>query len=332
MRVIKNPKRTRRVVAEKTTNSAKDQDLLHRFSFDELPVRGQWVRLNQTLEDAFANHDYPAGLETLMGEMFAAVAMFADNLKFEGAVTLQSSGEGVLSRSLVECRAQSHLRGLAHFDGEPNSTPSPSALDPSLRSWLGEKAMLAMSLIPDDPDQNAYQGLVELRNTKLQLDLEHYFDVSEQLPTRLFLACRTDPTPCVTGLLLQRLPEDDLANEVQIAEHEEGWSTVCALAETVTEQELLALPVTELLHRLFHELPCRLQPPRNLSFRCTCSRNKTDSTLYMLGSDELTQMLAEQGEITVSCELCGNDYRYDEIDINRLIKSGPNQPTSDALH
>ncbi|MEM7098746.1 MAG: Hsp33 family molecular chaperone HslO [Pseudomonadota bacterium] len=310
-------------------NKAPDQtesDILHRFSFDDLPVRGQWVRLNQTLIDAFVNHKYPASLTRLLGEMFAAVAMFADNLKFEGAVTLQSSGQGHLTRSLVECRSQSFLRGLAQLNSDEQSSAD------SLKQWLGDGAMLAMSLIPDDPAQTAYQGLVELKESRLQFDLEHYFDVSEQLPTRLFLTCTTDPSPSVTGLLLQRLPEDDLANEVQIAQHEDGWSTVCALADTISEAELATLPVKQLLHRLFNELPCRLQPARALHFKCTCSRTKTDATLHMLGEQELREMLTEQSTITVSCELCGVDYRYDEIDVIRLIKSGPNQPTSDELH
>ena len=303
-----------------------DQDVLYRFSFDDLPVRGQWVRLNDSLTNAFRHHSYPQPVAGLLGEMFAAVSMFADNLKFEGAVALQSSGRGALNRSLVECRAQQYLRGIAQLREDQNDNPR---ADTTLSRWLGSNATLALSLIPDDANQNTYQGLVALEADQLQTDLEHYFEVSEQLPTRLFLHCTGTS---VTGMLLQRLPSPDLATEVQLAQHEEGWNTVCALADTITNSELASLPVTQLLHRLFNELPCRLHPPRHMEYRCTCSRSKTDSTLHMLGEQELMDILAEQGAIQVACELCGATFIYDEIDVTRLIRSGPNQPTSDALH
>ena len=304
-------------------SEAEDQDILYRFSFDELPVRGQWVRLNQSLTDAFAHHDYPAAIAKLLGEMFAAVSMFADNLKFEGAVALQSSGQGQLTRSLVECRQQRYLRGIAQLQND-SVEPTPASAD--LATWLGEQATLALSLIPEDVHQNPYQGLVELSAAGMQSDLEHYFAVSEQLPTRLFLSYTTQPSCSATGLLLQRLPSPDLATEVQLAQHEEGWETVCALAQTITEPELQQLPVTQLLHRLFHELPCRLHSGRAIAYRCTCSRAKTDTTLHMLGAAELNDILAEQGFIQVGCELCGVQYQYDEIDVARLIRGGPNQP------
>ena len=323
-----------------------DNDKLYRFSFDDLPVRGQWVRLNETMQQALSNHSYPEPIDALLGEMFAAVAMFADNLKFAGAITLQSSGQGRVIRTLAECRNQSDLRGLVQLRDAPdadlnkkdlneknsNETLTLKAPLHNLRHWLGEGATLALSLIPEEATQQAYQGLVELGDAHLQSDLEHYFDVSEQLPTKLFLAAQGGAGAHVTGLLLQRLPSPDLATEIELAQHEEGWQTVCHLADTITSAELSTLGVTQLLHRLFHELPCRVQAPRDMQFRCTCSRQKTDATLHMLGAEELRAILTEQGSVEVACELCGCDYTYDEIDVEQLIQSGPNQPASDALH
>ena len=76
-----------------------DMDLLQRFSFSGLPIRGQWIRLDKTLRSLAQYADYPDDVKRLLGEMFAAVTM-ADNLKFSGAVSLQSKGDGALTRSL----------------------------------------------------------------------------------------------------------------------------------------------------------------------------------------------------------------------------------------
>ena len=89
-------------------------DLLQRFSFSGLPIRGQWIRLDKTLKSLAQYASYPDDVKGLLGEMFAAVTMVADNLKFSGAVSLQSKGDGALTRSLAECRDQHYLRGIAH--------------------------------------------------------------------------------------------------------------------------------------------------------------------------------------------------------------------------
>ena len=260
--------------------SQDDADRLYRFTFEDFPVRGQWVRLEQTVAAAHAVKSYPEPITRMLNEMLAAVAMFADNLKFEGAIALQSRGQGgALIRTLAECRDQAHLRGIAHLEED---IPQPANDD--LAAWLGD-GRLALSLIPPpDSQQTPYQGLVELAEPRLSDNLEHYFAVSEQLPTRLFLASNGKR---VTGLLLQRLPGSDSATEISRAADDEAWSTLVTLADTLTTAELETLPAATLLTRLFNEYSCRLHPPRELSYRCTCSRQKSDRTLRVLEPAEL---------------------------------------------
>ncbi len=303
-----------------------ENDQLHRFTFENYPVRGQWVRLTQTTQTAHSVNEYPDAIKKLLNEMFAVVSMFADNLKFDGAIALQSKGsDGALIRTLAECRERQYLRGIAHLD--PQQTP-PQNTD-SLAAWLGE-GQLALSLIPPaDADQVPYQGLVALQDGSLADNLESYMLNSEQLPSRLFLV--STPTS-VTGLLLQRLPDEDLASEINLDHADDAWHSIVTLANTVTDEELLTLTAETLLRRLFAEYPCRLYPPRSLSYRCTCSRSKSDRTLRVLDAGEIRALFAELGEITVDCEFCGTRYRYDAVDIGTLLNSDPPAPTPDVVH
>ncbi|XOV83957.1 MAG: Hsp33 family molecular chaperone HslO [bacterium] len=313
-------------LAADMTPSTSGQDQLHRFTFENLPVRGQWVRLSQTTRAAHAVNEYPDAVKKLLNEMFAVVAMFADNLKFDGAIALQSRGsQGALIRTLAECRERQYLRGIAHLDAQQN----PPQNSNSLAAWLGE-GQLALSLIPPtDADQVPYQGLVALQDGSLAENLEGYMLNSEQLPSRMFLV--STPTS-VTGLLLQRLPDQDLASEISLDQAQDAWHSIVTLANTVTDEELLDLPAQTLLSRLFAEYPCRLYPPRPLSYRCTCSRGKSDRTLRVLDANEIRALFAELGEITVDCEFCGTRYRYDAVDIGTLINGDPGTPTPDTLH
>lgn len=302
--------------SEKLTDNA---DQIHRFSFDGLPIRGQWVRLKATLAAAFRNHTYPEPVRELLATQFAAVAMFADNLKFQGAVALQSKGDGALLRSLTECREQHKLRGIAHLNSE-----SSSPVETNMQAWLGT-GQLALTLTNTDSGHMLHQAMIELQAHNLAANLEHYFTQSEQLPTLLFFS-QTRET--VTGLLLQRLPEPEGATEIVSQTHEEAWQTATLLANTLYDdphRELAKLSPQSLLQRLFSEFPCRLHPPRDLIYDCSCSRAKSNRTLLTLSSQELHSILDELGHIHVDCEFCGSRYSYDAIDVAALAVAGPPQ-------
>ncbi|MEM7079059.1 MAG: Hsp33 family molecular chaperone HslO [Pseudomonadota bacterium] len=306
--------------------TVKQSDRLHRFSFDGIPVRGQWVRLSEVIDDATKIRSYPAKVNELLGQMLASVALFADNLKFAGAVALQSRGGGKLLRTLAECRNHTDLRGIAHLQEE---APWPVAQD-SLTAWLpADSSQLALSLVPDDPQTQApYQGMIPLQAARLDAVLEAYFAASEQLPTRLYLASDTSGRSAA-GLLIQKLPHADDATEVAESTAEAQWEEIQILASTVTPEELLSLNPERLLARLFHELPCRLHPARELRYRCSCTKAKSDRTLLTLGADDVHALLQECNPIEVDCEFCGQRYSYDAIDVAALFErpSGPNDET-----
>ena len=302
-------------------------DVLFRFNFADLPIRGQWVRLQASLHAAGQFRAYPRQASNLLGQMLASVAMIADNLKFSGAVALQSQGNGALRRSLAECRRHTDLRGIIHLTDDASFPPSHQ----DIGAWLGQ-GQLAITLLPDEETgMQPYQGLVALDHGDLAKCLEEYFARSEQLDTRLFFAGRTerDAEQSVTGLLLQRLPIHPDASDAERDAAQDAWETLTALAATVTDAELAALDAPTLLHRLFHEYPCTLQTAKRLQYQCTCTQDRTDHTLMMLGEDDVQALLIERGEITVDCEFCGKRYRYEQADVDRVIASAeaPWQPS-----
>ncbi len=308
-----------------TLNTDPDsQDIIHRFSFDAGPVRGQWIRLTNVLTEVSRHRTYPDNVAALLGEMLAAVALVADGIKFEGAVALQSRGSGPLSTVLAECRSQHLLRGLARW----GDTPPPPDTD-SLQQLLGD-GQLALTLVPEKPERVPYQGMVALTDHHLAGNLERYFLESEQLPTLLRFA--TDGRS-VTGLLLQRLPARDDATEIALDQGDAFWEEISILTSTLTAAELAALPPVQLLSRLYAEHALTLQPHRQLAFRCTCNRVKTRDTLQAFSREELLELLEEDippkgpGEILVTCEICGATERFDSFDVHLMF-----EPETPRIH
>jgi molecular chaperone Hsp33 len=309
-------------------------DVIHRFSFANAPIRGQWVRLSDTLTEAFARQSYPEPARRLLSEMLAAVSLMADGIKFHGAVSLQSRGNGPVSTALAECRHRNLLRGIVRWD-EDSAQPGDGAVptdsgslanEPALSKLLGEGQM-AITLMPDasrSPEATSYQGVVGLADDSLARNLEEYFANSEQLPTRLFIAFAGDR---VTGLLLQRLPAADGASEVALDLRDDTWREIELLAETVTPEELANLPIERLLHRLFHEHPLTVHPGRNLAFSCTCSRERAERMLQVLPKEEILELLETRGAVDVTCEVCGARYQYDRVDTHAIY-----DPAAHRLH
>ena len=98
-----------------STSEAMTADIIHRFSFDQAPIRGQWIRLDQVLNALNERQSYPPPVQALLAEMLAAVTMVADGIGYPGSVALQARGAGPLTTLLAECRSQHMLRGIARW-------------------------------------------------------------------------------------------------------------------------------------------------------------------------------------------------------------------------
>lgn len=280
-----------------------DNDLLHRFIFDDTDIRGEIITLQDSLGELLSGKAYAANLQPLLGEFMAAVALLSSTLKFDGLLTLQARGDGPVPLIMAEADHNKKLRGIIKTD---HNKPM---LEADLPSLIGD-GVLAITI---DPDQgNRYQGIVPLDAPSLSDCLEHYFAQSEQLPTRLWLV---SDGKTASGLLLQKLPQqraDEQANK-------EAWENRVQLANTITQEELLTLDHKSILTRLFHEEGVRFYEPTSFDFGCSCSKQRSSRALQHLGQEEAQQLLIEQGLISIDCEFCGFQYTYDHKDIETLF-------------
>lgn len=290
-----------------------DQDLLHRFLFENTPIRGNTVHLNNTYNIALQHTDYPPILKNALGELMAAAALLAATLKLEnGALILQIQGKGPLNLLVVECSADLEMRATAKWEGEITGL--------SFKDLVGN-GHFVITLDPKDGGQT-YQGIVPVEGDSISQILENYMQRSEQIETRIWLACDHQSA---AGMLLQKLP--DLPEQ-----DADAWARTGFLAETVTNEELITLPTERLLTRLFHEEDLRLFDPKNIVFKCSCSRNNVSNMLKMLGAEEVESIIAERGKIEVNCDFCNASYVFDSADAEQLFASDISTPTSKTKH
>lgn len=288
-------------------------DTLQRFLFEHAPIRGELVQLAATWQAVTERHSYPPPLRRVLGELMAAGALLAATLKFEGTLILQLHGNGPVKLIVVECAAGHAMRATAKWDGD-----LPPAGD--LRALLGSGRFI-INLVPDS-GQQSYQGVVDLDADSIAAALEHYMAASEQITTRLWLAC--DDTRAA-GLLIQKLPGRESADA-------DAWPRAEHLAATVRAGELLTLAPRDLLHRLFHEEDLRVFEPRPVYFRCSCSRERVTGMLRTLGQVEVRGIIAERGEVEVICEFCNRRYVLDAVDAEEIFAAAAVTPADKTRH
>lgn len=283
---------------------SRQPDILQRFVFDSLPIRGELVSLDETWQTILQQQNYPDAIYHLLGEMACASALLAATLKFEGSLTIQATGDGPLNLLMIECRDDFSMRGVAKYSEElVNQVPQDSKLD-----LLLGKGKLAVTI--ERSNGKLYQGIVPLEGASIAQMLENYLRQSEQLDTCLVLsACRTT----AAGMLLQKLPEQKQQDFMPT--ESDDWNRIHQLGRTLSSDEILGLPFIEILHRLFSEDDIQLFSPAEVAFKCKCSREKVVNMLKVIEHEELNDLVKQQGTIVVTCEFCGKAYSFDEIDI-----------------
>lgn len=291
-----------------------DNDRLFRFIIEHSNVRGELVHLDATWQAVLQRADYPENVRTILGEALAACALLSATIKFEGSLIMQIRGNGPLHLLVVQASSEGTVRAIARWH---DAVPAQN-----LQKIFGD-AQLVITIEPPKEKIGArpYQGIITLQGNRLSDAIENYFRQSEQLSTKLWLAA--DTKTC-GGFLLQELPGT--------AEDGDAWPRATQLAATLSADEILHLPVTAVLHRLFHEDDVRLFEAEPVSFRCSCSRKRIDTILVSMGTDEAHQILQEQSVISVDCEFCNAHYEYDAVDVDALFASNALLDKSPTKH
>jgi molecular chaperone Hsp33 len=292
-----------------------DRDCLHRFMFEQYPIRGHLVHLDAAWRALIEHREYPEAIRDTLGEAAAASLLLAATIKFEGVLSLQLQGDGPMHLMLAQCTSGLGVRGLARYTEDAFG-----GAGAGLIADLIGAGNLTVTLETDDGSQR-YQGIVPITGRRLAESLQVYFENSEQLPTRLWLHADASGA---SGMLLQRLPVADASRSAHAADAavvDDAWRRVQLIGETLTPGELRTLGDAEILRRLFNEDDVRLYEPTPVYFRCRCSRERVGGMLQSLGETETRSVLAERGEVEVRCDFCNRAYVFDPVDVAQLFNT-----------
>jgi len=284
------------------------------FQLDNQPVRGRAVKLGPALDAALnpgGTARYPDSVARLLGEAMMTGALVAQSLKFDGRLVVQCYGtnDGAISLLIADCTTDGHIRGYARWNEDKLKEIELDSRNPGADILLGG-GTFSMT-IDQGPDMDQYQGIAAIEGTSLSSCAEHYFNQSEQIPTRIHLACGQSidgkgPHWSGAGMMIQKIADDEARPDAAMP-----WDTAQQLFATLTDAELIdpALTMERLLYRLFHEDGVRVVDTHQVKAACRCSRERLLDTLKSFAPNARNDM-AEDGIISANCEFCASEYKF----------------------
>jgi len=281
-------------------NMAQDitTDYVTVFQLDGQPVRGRAVKLGPALDAALnpgGNARYPDNVARLLGEAMMTGALVAQSLKFDGRLVVQCYGtnDGAISLLIADCTTDGHIRGYARWNAEKLTEIELDSRNPGADILLGG-GTFSMTISC----------------------AEHYFNQSEQIPTRIQLACGQSIDGegshwSGAGMMIQKIADDETRTDASAP-----WETAQQLFTTLTDAELIdpELSTDRLLYRLFHEDGVRVVSTHSVTANCRCSRDRLLDTLKSFEASALGDM-AEDGVISANCEFCASEYKFPLADL-----------------
>lgn len=278
-------------------------DSFQKFMFNDLHIRGQWLRMESSFKAAVGNRSYPAIVSDLLAQTAAASVLLTGTLKFEGLLSIHARGTGPVNLLMAESNERKQFRCLANY--------SDSDIHSSKLSDLLGQAQLAITIDPAKGQR--YQGIVPLERASIADCLAHYFELSEQLDTHFVFHILEQQ---VYALMLQKLPE------YREADDQDAWNRVLQLANTLSLEEWQQADNETLTLRLYHEEQVSIYDAEPVSFKCSCSRERSLASIEALGSVEALEILETEAVIAVDCQFCNTHYQFDRADVNALFGLG----------
>jgi molecular chaperone Hsp33 len=148
------------------------------------------------------------------------------------------------------------------------------------------------------------------------MDIACYLTESEQIPSAVALGVFVEKDWSISaagGFLVQALPPSDDAVMDELADRLHSIPAVTGQIRNGGTPE-------SMLKEVFGDLSYKILETKPVFFKCLCSRERIEQALALIGIKGLEDVIKDQTEIEIKCEMCRKAYIFKSEDIDKLIK------------
>ncbi|WP_010285424.1 Hsp33 family molecular chaperone HslO [Bacillus timonensis] len=273
-------------------------------------VRAYAINSTETVAEAQRRHYTWPTASAALGRTMTAGVMLGATLKGEDKLTIKVEGGGPIGIILVDTNAKGEVRGYVtnpqtHFDLNEHGK-----LD--VRRAVGTDGTL--TIVKDIGMRDQFSGQVPIVSGELGEDFTYYLVSSEQTPSSVGVGVLVNPDNSILaagGFLIQLMPGTDEDTIGQIEKRLQEIPPISKMIEKgLTPEDILGEIVGKDNLKILEKMP--------VSFVCPCSRERIESAIISLGTDEIEAMIEEDGKAEAQCHFCNEKYHFSKEELIEL--------------
>ncbi len=296
---------------------ARPVDQLQRAIKTDFSLRVIAATTTGLVAEASARHGLRGVEVVALGRALTAACLLTTLTKSETErLRLEIRSSGPLRGLLVDARGDGSVRGCLqrHLDSDEHArldAPTNVLGRFPVAPALGQRGSLVVTR--DMNLDERYQGSVEVVSGEIDVDLDHYLNTSEQLPS--VLACEVvldhhGKVARAAGLLAQTFPGGDTGELDRLRAVLDNGSLADLLRHDRGSAELIGFALGG--------EPFDDMGSSPLQFRCNCGPERARSVVSTLGAEDIEALAKEQSQTEVRCEYCGVVYSLSADELRAL--------------
>ena len=272
------------------------------------------INSTDIVNEIFRIHQTTPVATAALGRLATAGCIMGAMLKGEDdSLTLRVNGGGPAGTMVVAADYRGNVRCYTeHPDVDLPLKPN-GKLDVS--GYVGKDGFLGV--VKDLGLKEPYATQVPIVSGEIAEDITSYYAVSEQIPTVCALGVLVDrdwTVKAAGGYIIQLVPP---INEKAIDIIEKNIADM----QSVTQMMEAGLTSEQIALKGLEGLDGEVLDSWDVSYKCKCSRERTEEMLISLGRDELNKLAAEDEETEVCCHFCDKKYYFTRDEILKLAEN-----------
>lgn len=263
-----------------------------------------------TVRTAQEKHQTLSSSTVALGRTLIANQMMAANQKGDSKITLKVIGNSSFGHVISVADTKGHVKGYIQNTGvDIKKTATGEIL---VGPFMGQGHFIS---IVDYGTGNPYTSTTPLISGEIGEDFAYFLTESEQTPSAVglnVLLDENDKVKVAGGFMVQVLPG---ASEEEIARYEKRLQEMPAISTLLASDN----HIDALLTAIYGDEPYKRLSEEEIGFACDCSRQRFAGALTTLPTTDLQEMKDEDHGAEITCQFCGENYHFNETDLENLI-------------